>query len=351
MANYTSAPEDEYDVLIEGDLKDNEAEQCDKYDAQVLSAQLAPLLFSLVFLAGLLGNIVVVLILVKYKGLKHVENIYFLNLAVSNLCFSLTLPFWAYTASHGGGLSDPMCKILVGLCSVGPYAGALFNVLLTVQRYLVFSHTRCFSRATRKVPCRIITSVLAWVTVIILVILPECMFYKPQMEAPVYKCTFSRPPFLPMEETFRKNFLTLMMNISVIVFPLFVLIFFYVPMRKTLRFRERRFDLFKLVFATVVVFLLIWAPYNVALFLSAFKEYFSLDDCESNYNLDRSVQITKIITTTHCCVNPLLYVFLEEAFRKYLRHLLHLRNSTPLQSSEESVQGTSRDKHSHSTQL
>ncbi|XP_012514752.1 PREDICTED: C-C chemokine receptor-like 2 [Propithecus coquereli] len=349
MANYTSAPEDDYDVLIEGDLKDNEAEQCDKYDAQVLSAQLEPQLFSLVFLAGLLGNIVVVLILVKYKGLKHTENIYFLNLAVSNLCFLLTLPFWAYTASHGGSFSDLMCKILIGLCSVGLYGGALFNILLTGQRYLVFSHMRCFSRATRMVSCRIITSFLAWVTVITLVILLECMFYKPQMEAQVYKCTFSRPPFLPMDETFRKNFLALMMNISVVVLPLFFLIFCYVPMRKTLRFRERRYDLFKLVFAIVVVFLLIWAPYNVALFLSAFKEYFSLDDCKSNYNLDRSVQITKIIATTHCCVNPLLHVFLDKAFRKYLWCLFHLRNNTPTQSSEESVQGASRDEHSHST--
>nr|XP_012625863.1 C-C chemokine receptor-like 2 isoform X1 [Microcebus murinus] len=351
MANYTSAPDDEYDVLIEDDLKDNEAEQCDKYDVQALSAQLEPQLFSLVFLAGLLGNIMVVLILVKYKGLKHVENIYFLNLTVSNLCFLLTLPFWAYAASHGGNLSDPMCKILVGLCSVGLYGGALFNILLTWQRYLVFSHTRCFSRATRTVPCSIITSVLAWVTVILLAVLLEYMFYKPQMEAQVYKCTFCRPPFLPMDKTFWKNFLALMMNVSVVVFPLFALIFFYVPMRKTLRFRERRHDLFKLVFAMVVVFLLIWAPHSVALFLSAFKDYFSLDDCRSNYNLDRSVQITKIIATTHCCVNPLLYVFLDKAFREYLRCLLRLPNSTPTQSREESVQSTARDEQSHSTLL
>ncbi|KAL2803930.1 C-C chemokine receptor-like 2 isoform 1 [Daubentonia madagascariensis] len=351
MANYTSAPEEEYDVLIEGDLKDNEAEQCDRYDAQVLSAQLVPQICSLVFLAGLLGNIVVVLILVKYKGLKHVENIYFLNLAVSNLCFLLTLPFWAYTASHGGSLGDAMCKFLVGLCSAGLYGEALFNVLLTVQRYLVFLHVQRFSWATRTTPCGIITSVLAWVIVVILAILPECMFYKPQMEGQVYTCTFSRPPFLPMDETFQKHFLTLMMNILVLAFPLFILIFSYVQMRKTLRFRERKYDLFKLVFAIVVVFLLIWAPYNVAVFLSAFKEHFSLHDCKSNYDLDRSVQITKIIATTHCCVNPLLYVFLDKAFRKYLHRLFHLHNSTPLQPSEESAQGASRGEHVRSTQV
>ncbi|KAI4029331.1 C-C motif chemokine receptor like 2, partial [Homo sapiens] len=215
MANYTLAPEDEYDVLIEGELESDEAEQCDKYDAQALSAQLVPSLCSAVFVIGVLDNLLVVLILVKYKGLKRVENIYLLNLAVSNLCFLLTLPFWA----HAGG--DPMCKILIGLYFVGLYSETFFNCLLTVQRYLVFLHKGNFFSARRRVPCGIITSVLAWVTAI-LATLPEYVVYKPQMEDQKYKCAFSRTPFLPADETFWKHFLTLKMNISVLVLPLFI---------------------------------------------------------------------------------------------------------------------------------
>ncbi|XP_062971344.1 C-C chemokine receptor-like 2 [Cynocephalus volans] len=350
MANYTLAPEDEYDVLIEGDLENNEIEQCDSDDANTLSTQLVPQLCSTVFVAGLLGNILVVLILVKYKGLKHVENIYFLNLAVSNVCFLLALPFWAHAAAHGGSLGQPACKVLVGLHALGVYGQALFNTLLTVQRYLVFFQVGSFSPATRMVPCTITTSILVWI-MIILVTLPEFMFYKAQMAGQKYKCSFSRPYFLPADETFWKHLLTLKMNILVFVFPLSVFMFCYVRMRKTLQFRESRYGLFKLVFAIMVVFLLMWAPYNIALFLSAFKEYFSLHDCKSNYNLDRSVQVTKIIATTHCCVPPLLHVALNKAFRKYLCHLFHLCNNTPLQPREESAQGTAWDQHDHSTEV
>ena len=67
MANYTSAPEDDYDVFIEDDLSDDEIEPCTPYDPKILSAQLVPYLYTTVFMVGLLDNILVVFILVKYK--------------------------------------------------------------------------------------------------------------------------------------------------------------------------------------------------------------------------------------------------------------------------------------------
>ncbi|XP_010995387.2 C-C chemokine receptor-like 2 isoform X1 [Camelus dromedarius] len=348
MANYTSAPEDEYDVLIEDNLTNNEIEPCTSYDPKILLAQLVPHLYTTLFMVGLLDNILAVLILVKYKGLKYVENIYFLNLAIANLCFVLTLPFWAYTASHGGVLGNPLCKTLVVFYSIGLYSEAFFNALLTVQTYCKFFDVRFFS-ASRTVAGSTIT--MAWV-VAVLVTLPELVFYKPQLESQEYKCFLSRPHFLPADETFWKHFLTLKMNILGFLLPLFVFVVCYMRMRKTPRFREARHDIFKLVFTIMVVFLLMWGPYNIALFLSAFNEHFSLHDCNSSYNLDKSVQITKIIATIHCCVNPLLYVFLDNAFREHLRrHLCCLCDDTAPQPTEEYAQDTSRGEHHLSTNM
>lgn len=350
MANYTSAPEDDYDVFIEDDLSNDERELCSPYDPQALLAQLVPYLFITVFLVGLLDNILVVLIMVKYKGLKQVENIYLLNLAVCNLCFLCTLPFWVHMAWHEGDPGEPLCKILLVLYSVGLFSEAFFNVLLTVQRYQKFFQMRGFFSATRMVAGSIFPSALVWV-IAVLVMLPELAFYKPQMENQKYKCFFGRPLFLPADETFWKHFLTLKMNILGFLLPLFVFVFCYVRMRRTLKFGERGYDLFKLVFTIMVVFLLMWGPYNIALFLSAFNEHFSLHGCESSYNLDRSTLITKIIATTHCCVNPLLYVFFDEAFRKHLYHFCHLCNDTAPQPTEEPAQGTSREEPCLSTKM
>uniref|UniRef100_G3TYL8 C-C motif chemokine receptor like 2 n=2 Tax=Loxodonta africana TaxID=9785 RepID=G3TYL8_LOXAF len=346
MAGYTAAPDEDYDVLIEGDLNGSDTEPCDKYDARVLSAQLLPNLYSIVFVVCLLGNLLVVLILAKYKGLRHVKNIYFLNLAFSNLLFSLTLPFWAYTASAGGSLGDTMHTILIGVSAVGLYSEVCFNVLLTVHRYLVQSPSPTPCTAS----CGILTSILVW-TVAVLISLPECMAYTLQMEGQENKYSFSIPHFLPAAEKSWKHFLTLKMNILGLLFPLFIFIFCYVRMRRRLTCRDNENGLFKLVFAIMAVFLLMWAPYNVVLFLSTFKQDFSLDDCKSTYGLDQGIQITEIVAATHCFVNPLLHMFFDQDFRRHLGHLLHLSNNTSPQPGKESGRDALREQPESSTQV
>ncbi|XP_025771820.1 C-C chemokine receptor-like 2 isoform X2 [Puma concolor] len=318
MANYTLAPEDNYDVLIEGDLNDDEIETCHPYDAKVLLSRVVPKVFIPVLLAGLLGNVLTVLILAKHKGLRRTENVYFLNLAVSNLCFLFSLPLWAYTASHGGVLGSPVCKTLVVFSSIGLYSEAFFNVLLTVQRYLVSCNMRRFP-PTRTVRWNIASTVLAW-GLATLVVLPESVFYTPQTESQKYECFVSSPPFLPAEETFWKHFLTLKMNILGLLFPLCVLTFCYTRLRKTLSFRGRR-------------------------------ERFSLHDCQSSYHLDRSVQIVRIVAATHCCVNPVLHAVLDTTFRRHLCRLCCLRGDSPLRGAEGSAQDASVEEHDDSTRV
>lgn len=350
MATYTEAPEDEYDVLIEGDLEDGDVKQRDRYNPELLSAQQVLQLCSAVFLVGLLDNLLTGFILVKYKGLKHVGNIYFLNLAVANFCFLLPLPFWAYTASQGESLGSLMCKILFGLHSASLYSEALFNILLIVQGYQMLLHVRRLSPACMTVLGGAMTSVLVWVMAI-LVTLPEFLFYKFQMEKQKDKCSFSRICFLPAKETVWKFLLMLKANILILIFPLLVLIFCFLRIRKVGRsFRERQYDLCKLAFIITGVFLLMWGPYTIALFLSTLYERLSVQD-KNSYNLDTSVQVTQIIATIHCCVNPLLYLLFDRDFRKYLCSLLPWCKDIPFQPRIYSVGSTPREDHDCSTEL
>ncbi|XP_029773606.1 C-C chemokine receptor-like 2 [Suricata suricatta] len=349
MTNYTWAPDDNYDVLIEGDLSSDDTETCQPFDGKLLSSRVVPLLFSLVCLAGLLGNSLVVLILVKYKGLGCRANVYFLNLAVSNLCSLLSLPFWAYTASHGGVLGNPTCMVLLVFSSIGLYSEAFLNVLLTLQRYLVFFNMRTFFHM-RMEHWVVVSSGLAWVLAT-LVILPELVSYKPQTESRKFECFISRPHFLPVYETSWEPYPTLKMNILALLFPLCVLTFCYTRLRETLRCRGRERDPHKLVFVIVVVFLLMWGPYNIALFLSTFKEHFPLHDCRSSYHLDASVQISRIVAATHCCVNPLLHVVLNTEFQRHLCRLCHLRRDRPLRATEDPAREASVEERDHSTKV
>lgn len=328
MDFYTASPEDEYDVLIEDDLDNSEIDQA--LTPEFLSAQQVLQICCSVFAVGLLTNALAVFILVRYKGLKNVRNIYFLNLALSNVCFLLPLPFWAHTAAQGESPGNRTCKVLVGLHSTGLYSETLFNILLLVQGYKVFSQGRLASILT-KVPRSVAISVLAWAAAVVLA-LPEAVFYQFRMERQKHKCAFGKPHFLPTEEPFWKHFLTLKMNVLVLGFPLVVFIFCCGHRRKAQAFRERQNDLRKLAFVIMGVFLLMWAPYNVVLLLSEFQEHLSLQDEKSSYRLNASVQVTQLIATTHCCVNPLLCLLLDKAFASCLCSLFPRCSGTPFQS-------------------
>ncbi|KAL6031524.1 hypothetical protein STEG23_005902 [Scotinomys teguina] len=347
MDNHTAAPEDDYDVLIQDDLDGSEMDQAPT--PQLLSAQQVLQIYCSVFVVGLLTNALAVFILARYKGLRNVGNIYFLNLALSNLCFLLPLPLWAHTAAHGESPGNGTCKVLVGFHSTGLYSETLVNVLLLVQGYKVFSQGRLASIFTT-VPGSVITSVLAWVAAIALA-LPEAVFYQLPMERQGHKCAFGKPHFLPIEEPSWRHFLTLKMVLLVLGFPLVVFLLCCGHMRKTRAFRERQNNLRKLAFVVTGVFLLMWAPYSIALLLSEFQEHLSLQDEKSSYHLDASIQVTQLIATTHCCVNPLICLLLDKAFKSYLCSLFPRCSDIPFQSGGDSHRAVPRGGHDQPIEL
>lgn len=319
MANYTD-DDDDYDVLIYDPPSDNEtfgqdgAEPCPPYDPAVLSARLLPQLYTAASLLGLLDNVLMVTVLLKCHRLRQVEHICLLNVAASNLCFLLTLPLRAHAASPGRALGRPTCTVLVTLTSVGLHSEALFAALLALQRYLLCFPARRLSPAARRRSCGGLASGLAWLAAALLA-LPEVLLCVLPGGGRGSRCPCSPPRFLPGQGSAWAPFLTVKVNVAGLLVPLLAFSVCLGRLGKTLR----KSDLFRLVSAIVAVFLLMWGPHHVALFLSAFRDSFSLRDCGSRYHLDRCVQVTGIIASTYCCVNPLLFLLLDKALRRGLR--------------------------------
>ncbi|TEA23945.1 hypothetical protein DBR06_SOUSAS21910023, partial [Sousa chinensis] len=138
-------------------------------------------MYSLVFTVGLLGNVVVVVILTKYNKLRIMTNIYLLNLAISDLLFLFTLPFWIhYIGWNEWVFGYHMCKLLSGLYYMGLYSEIFFIILLTIDRYLAIVHA-VFALRARTTTFGIITSIFTWVLAG-LAALPEFIFHESQEE-------------------------------------------------------------------------------------------------------------------------------------------------------------------------
>ncbi|XP_016058228.1 PREDICTED: C-C chemokine receptor type 5-like isoform X3 [Miniopterus natalensis] len=289
------------------------SEPCQKTNVRQIASRLLPPLYSLVFISGFVGNLLVVLILIKCKKLKSMTDIYLLNLAVSDLLFLLTLPFWAHYSVGQWVFGSVMCRLLTGLYFIGFFSGIFFIILLTIDRYLAIVHA-VFALKARTVTFGAVTSGVTWV-VAVFASLPGIIFTKAQFEESAYSCG----PYFPYH--FWKNFQTLKMVLLGLVLPLLVMVVCYSGILKTLlrcRNEKKRHKAVRLIFVIMIVYFLFWAPYNIVLLLDTFSGSFGLNNCSSSNRLDQAMQVTETLGMTHCCINPVIYAFVGEKFRRYL---------------------------------
>ncbi|XP_066207642.1 C-C chemokine receptor type 1-like [Saccopteryx leptura] len=284
-------------------------------------AQLLPLLYSLVFVIGLVGNILVVLVLLQHKRLKAITNIYVLNLALSDLLFLFTLPFWIHHYWKDNWVfGEVMCKLLSGLYYVGLYSEIFFIILLTIDRYLAIVHAVLALRV-RTVTFGIITSIVSWVLAS-LTSIPDFFFTHTLSNEGCYICN----SFIPRTYySHWREFLALKLNILGLVLPLVIMIVCYTGIIKILlrRPNERKSKAFRLIFVIMIIFFLFWTPFNLTLSIYAFEHVLLVNYCNHKDQLALAIQVTAVISYMHCCVNPIIYVFVGEKFREYLRELFY----------------------------
>ncbi|KAM4821716.1 C-C chemokine receptor type 1-like [Thomomys bottae] len=313
----TTVTTDDYVVATEYDY--GASTPCIKVTERAFGARLLPPLYSLVFIIGLVGNILVVLVLLQNRRLRNMTSIYLLNLAVSDLLFLVTLPFWInYKLRDNWIFGDIMCKLLSMLYYLGLYGEIFFIMLLTIDRYLAIVHA-VFALRARTVTFGLVTSLITWL-IAFLASLPGLYFSRTQQEFQHHTCSL----YFPIDSLrFWRQFQALKLNVLGFVLPVLVMIICYTGIIHILlrRPNEKKAKAVRLIFAIMIIFFLFWSPYNLSILVSAFQESLFTQLCEQSRQLDLAIQITEVIAYSHCCVNPIIYVFVGERFRKYLRQL------------------------------
>uniref|UniRef100_A0A8C2XJK2 C-C motif chemokine receptor 8 n=1 Tax=Cyclopterus lumpus TaxID=8103 RepID=A0A8C2XJK2_CYCLU len=252
-----------------------------------------------------------------HRNRTNFTDICLFNLAVSDLVFILTLPFYFHYSVVGQWLlGDFMCRFL------GFYSGMLFVTLMSVDRYLAIVHAVAAMRA-RTLRYGVIASITIWVISVIMA-LPGVTFAS--LERNDDDNSSECHPLYPED---RQRFWKILRNFSENTVGLFVclpiMIFCYVKILVVLsRSRNAKKDrAVKLIFIIVCVFVVCWVPYNVTVFLQTLQLVLDvLDTCKASKSIDSAVHFAEIIALFHCCVNPVIYAFVGEKFRKSLGNVL-----------------------------
>uniref|UniRef100_A0A8C4NFZ6 G-protein coupled receptors family 1 profile domain-containing protein n=1 Tax=Eptatretus burgeri TaxID=7764 RepID=A0A8C4NFZ6_EPTBU len=287
---------------------------CETARSEVFNRIFIPVAFLLVFVLGFLGNILVIIVLTRYRISMVSSDIYMIHLALADLLFVLTLPFWAsYNKSSQWCFGNSGCKLIYSLMSINFYSSIFLLCSISLDRYLAIVH------AIKLHSCRktsIIQIICATVWMLSLLLSLPDIIYSQMLKLEnrtVCELAYSHKNAEEMRLTSRVLHHTL-----AFIIPLLFMFFCYsniiLSLRSSRSFTKHK--VIKVIMAVVIVFFICWLPYNVTIFVDTLVRFDIITTtCEMNENLNQAIVVTQTLGFLHCCLNPFLYVFIGVKFR------------------------------------
>ena len=193
--------------------------------------------------------------------------------------------------------------------SISLYSSISFLTIMTIHRYLSVV-SPISSLRVHTLQRRVLVTAAVWAASILSSI-PDAIFHKVFPSG----CDYSELEWF-LASVYQHNVIFLL-SVGVILFC-------YVEILRTL-FRsrsKRRHRTVRLIFTIVAAYFLSWAPYNLILFLQTLLKLGVIQSCEVSQQLDYALLICRNVAFSHCCFNPVLYVFVGVKFRRHLKSLL-----------------------------
>ena len=291
-------------------------------------------LFPLTFLLGSIGNLLVIVVVYMNKHMRNSTNLLIISLAIADLCFIVCcVPFTGVILTlNEWPMGDVFCRVYNYVINVTCYAGVYTLVLMSLDRFLA---VRFCSSAYKGVDLRttknaLIVIALMWFIILmanipILVdtgvinldgqevclntkIVREILEYENYTPARVfYGCFFFFGYFLPF----------------VLICVLYGLILCYLSNRPRLggqqsdSIKKRNQHVTRMVTIVVGVFALCWLPQHVRFLMQFFFRFYSESTAFQTFQT-----LATCVSYMNSCMNPILYAFLSEHFRKGFRNVI-----------------------------
>ncbi|KAE8602031.1 hypothetical protein XENTR_v10013861 [Xenopus tropicalis] len=300
-----------------------EGKVCSLEDVRQFKKKFAPVVLSLIFAVGLVGNLLVVITFRYYKRTKSMTDVYLLNMAVADILFVLTLPFWTVNYHKGEWIfKDFMCKFIRSIYAINFTCSMLLLACVGIDRYVaIVQVTKSFRFRTTTMAYKRVICFSVW-------IMSACLSGLTYYFSKCYKYNerFVCEASYPEDATALKwKLAVIIVQISLgFCIPFFVMFFCYLCIIKTLlqAHNSQRHKAIRVIVAVVAVFLVCQVPYNVVLVIKATQLGRTDGICSKNINYAYAFFITETVAFFHCCLNPVIYAFVGVKFRNYFMKIM-----------------------------
>ncbi|XP_040293635.1 C-C chemokine receptor type 7 isoform X1 [Bufo bufo] len=285
-------------------------ERCGKQDVRVFRSHFLPPMYFIIFFIGLAGNGLVMLRYLYFKRLKTGTDYYMLNLAIADIVFLLTLPFWAVSISYNWVFGSEMCKVTFCLSKMSFISGMFLLMSVSIERYFAIVQAPSAHRHRAKtVLISKLTSVSIWVLAFTFSI-PELINSDIRNIKGTDVCTIYSANLQSLEVT-----LKITQMVLGFLLPFIIMSLCYSMIIRTL-LRARNFEKYKaikVIIAIVIAFVIFQLPYNSVMLVKTL--YYNTSVCTQIKKLDIADDVTYSLACLRCCLNPFLYAIIGVKFR------------------------------------
>ncbi|KAL4631426.1 RPA-related protein RADX-like isoform X2 [Arapaima gigas] len=278
--------------------------------------------YCLVFPVGLLCNFLALYVFLRLTPKKSANTVFTTNLALSDVGFSLTLPFRLVYYLRGGHWDFPdwFCRWCIFSFYVNLYTSVLFLTSLSVLRYLAVLHPiRNKSLLTVRRAQYICLAIWLFVAAASTPFLltgttrgqEKVRCFEPS--GPTSWRRIFTLNYVAVTFGFLLPFLTILVCYSCIIHRLVV---HRTTVKRRLLSRRRAVNVMAVILFT---FLLCFLPYHVAR-SAHLHAIISMRTCQLTERLQKVLVVTLCLAAANSCFNPLLYYFSGETFRNTVRN-------------------------------
>ncbi|MEE6489101.1 hypothetical protein FKM82_015486 [Ascaphus truei] len=286
---------------------------CYRHENNDFNRIFLPTIYSVIFVMGIIGNGLVVIVMGYQKKSRTMTDKYRLHLSVADLLFVFTLPFWSVDAAIGWYFKEFLCKAVHVIYTVNLYSSVLILAFISFDRYLAIVHATN-SQGSRKMLAEKVVYAGVWLPAVLLTV-PDLVFASVSDEDGYSVCDRIYP--LENRDNWTIGFRFLHINVG-LVLPGFIILTCYCVIISKLSHSKghQKRKALKTTVILILAFFACWLPYYICLTTDTFiilgiVKY----DCLLENAVHKWISITEALAFFHCCLNPILYAFLGAKFK------------------------------------
>ncbi|KAL7891036.1 hypothetical protein AOLI_G00005120 [Acnodon oligacanthus] len=285
--------------------------------------------YLLIFLVAIPGNLVVGLVVSSSRHKLNPSDLFLFHLALADLMLALTLPMSAVSTLQGWVFGNAVCKLVSMALEVNFYTSILFLVCISADRYMLVVHAATEGRGRNRgcwTPSWI-TCVCVW-TLGLLLSIPAAIYNEAYNLEGVDTKTQCGERYSTARSSEWRLATRMLRHLLGFLLPLGAMVGFYgITIARLLQTRGfRKQKAMRVIIAVVTAFLLCWSPYHIAMIMDTLVRAKLVESgCQKRSKTDKALLATQSLGLLNCCVNPVLYAFVGEKFKRNLARLLSKR--------------------------